>query len=378
MGSVPGLVVLAPGALAISEGSLHAPAKFVSGMSRYAELFPGEVWVLGRPGEVDRDNLGASVSPLADLPFGCRAATDLRSALATMRPDIAYLPLSAAHVGLRGVATTTIFSAEHDHRSWQSMASVHRPGWTDRLRMEVGYRRLERRLVRHVARADGVHCNGTIAWQAYARHSPSALRVYDSRVSDQVVRDAAGRARGLLSSPLRLGFSGRLTPIKGPDLAVGALRALERRGVDVTLDVYGDGPMRRELERTAGARARFHGELGFEQWCRRVPDEVDLMVLPHVQPDPSGTYLESAGLGIPVVGFDHEALVDLSRHGFAFATGERTADGLADLVTDLVADRAAVRAASAAGISFMTEHSFERDFAARIAHMLTVHQDRAR
>ena len=62
---MPHLVVLASSSLFFSEGQVHLPAKFESGMSKYAELFPGDVHVLARPAEApDLDNLGGQlVSP---------------------------------------------------------------------------------------------------------------------------------------------------------------------------------------------------------------------------------------------------------------------------------------------------------------------------
>lgn len=63
-------------------------------------------------------------------------------------------------------------------------------------------------------------------------------------------------------APLRLVHVGRLSREKSPHLAVATAVALHRRGVAVTLDVWGDGPHRDELEALAGdAPVRFGGHL---------------------------------------------------------------------------------------------------------------------
>ena len=71
----------------------------------------------------------------------------------------------------------------------------------------------------------------------------------------------------LISSPLRLVVCGRLAPDKGPLFAVGVLADLGRRGIDVRLDIAGDGPQRRALEeaaKQAGLTVSLHGWLDRE------------------------------------------------------------------------------------------------------------------
>jgi glycosyltransferase involved in cell wall biosynthesis len=58
-----------------------------------------------------------------------------------------------------------------------------------------------------------------------------------------------------------LAFAGRLTPAKALDVAFAALEQVD----GVTLLVAGDGELRGELERKAGARVRFLGPLGRER-----------------------------------------------------------------------------------------------------------------
>ena len=166
-----------------------------------------------------------------------------------------------------------------------------------------------------MARADGVQCNGQVAWLAYSGHSPAPLRMYDSRVRLADVQEARQPSEWHSGRTLRLGFSGRLIPIKGPEYAVEAYRMRVRAGIDVSLDMFGDGELRGRLEQEA-PDVRFHGSLDFAaQWCPTVASSIDLMVLPHVQSDPAGTYLESAGMGVPVIGFGNVAFDYLAEVG---------------------------------------------------------------
>lgn len=65
--------------------------------------------------------------------------------------------------------------------------------------------------------------------------------------------------------PLRVVFAGRLHQAKGVDRAVEAVLALRARGVQATLDVVGDGPLRSWVEDRCAADApeaiRLHGSL---------------------------------------------------------------------------------------------------------------------
>jgi len=241
----------------------------------------------------------------------------------------------------------------------------------DRLRAEIGFRRLTPRLERLVSRADGVQCNGQVAWLAYAGHSPAPLRTYDSRVRLADVHSARGRNESW--SPdrtLRLGFSGRMIPIKGPEYVVEAYRRLRGAGLDVSLAMFGDGELRTRLEEGA-PDVCFHGSLDFAtEWCPTVASSVDLMVLPHVQSDPAGTYLESAGMGVPVIGFDNVALDHLVEvGGFGWTSPPRRADLLARRIEQLMATPDELRRARSAGTKFMEDHCFEKDFGARVQHL---------
>lgn len=338
----------------------------------YADLWPGEVMVLGPPAETsDTSNLGAVTLDAHGLPYRVETTTDLVGGLGAVGADVALLPLDERFADLVGVAGRTVFAAEHTGRSRLEMLLVGSVPPLDRLRAEIGFRRLTPRLKRLVSRADGVQCNGQVAWLAYAGHSPAPLRMYDSRVRLADVHRARGTNEPWSAGrTLRLGFSGRLIPIKGPEYAIAAYRQLRAAGLDVSLEMFGDGELRGRLEQEA-PDVRFHGSLDFAtEWCPTVASSIDLMVLPHVQSDPAGTYLESAGMGVPVVGFDNVALDHLVEvAGLGWTSPPRRADLLAGRIQELMATPAELPRARDAGRAFMEDHCFEKDFGARVQHL---------
>ena len=372
---MPSLVVVAPGPLRVRDGQFWTDAKLLSGMRKYAELFPGEVSLLGTPAIVDDTaNLGGTAVDLDSIGFELTVAGDLREVLERQRHDVALLPLTP-HVGdLMNLAVKDVVAAEHTGSSRLSMALASPHSIVDRLRMELGFRRLGRRLADVVKSADGVQCNGEVAWRAYAPLSKSAVRVYDNRITPDLIDEAVARHRPYTGGRLRLGFTGRLMAIKGPEYAAGLPTMLAALGVDASLDVFGDGPNRQVIEKTSDERVRWHGAVFFpDEWCTRVVSCVDVMVLPHVQGDPSGSYLESAGMGIPVLGFDNAQLRSLVAEGsIGWTVPMRRIHALAGKAADLARHPEVIEAASAASFDFVRRHHFEADFANRVDHLVQV------
>ena len=225
-----------------------------------------------------------------------------------------------------------------------------------------------------VRRALGIQCNGYPAFERFGPLSTSPLLFFDTRLTADHVRLARETERSAPSSPFRLCFSGRLIDAKGPQHAVAVADRLTAAGVACTLDVIGVGPLGQELRRTAGPNVRFKDPMDFAQgWTTYVRDEVDLMVLPHTQGDPSGTYLEAAGSGVPVVGFDNVALAALVAHhglGVAVPLGDDAAlSAAAEAVLDDTAQWTNLREH---GLTFMAKHCYENEASRRVQHLVAV------
>lgn len=164
---------------------------------------------------------------------------------------------------------------------------------------------------------------------------------------------------------LRLAHVGRLSREKSPHLAVRTAVALHQRGVDVRLDVYGDGPHRDELEEIGrGAPVTFHGHVAGRRRLSELLGRADVAL----SVCPGETFglavLEALASGTPVVTADRggaRELVDRASGAWAAPDPEALADAVLR-----VADRPEeVRRAAARRRA--EEFSWDRTVAAMLA-----------
>jgi colanic acid/amylovoran biosynthesis glycosyltransferase len=105
--------------------------------------------------------------------------------------------------------------------------------------------------------------------------------------------------------PLRILTVGRLDPIKGYALLLEACRKLTDDGVDWSWDILGDGPLRRELERTAGEldiadRVRFHGFVAQDD-IQRFYNDADVLVVSSFMEGVPVVLMEAMAKGLAVI-----------------------------------------------------------------------------
>jgi glycosyltransferase involved in cell wall biosynthesis len=151
--------------------------------------------------------------------------------------------------------------------------------------------------------------------------------------------EAERRPRGAFT----VGYAGRLSPEKGLDTLVGAMRLL-RPPVDLL--VAGDGRLRTWLERTdlgAGRRLLLHAGVSHDAMASMYA-QMDLLVLPsHSTPTWTEQFgrvlVEALWCGTPVVGSSSGEIpwvIDGTAGGVTFAEGDSAA--LAATLEDLRAD----------------------------------------
>jgi len=128
----------------------------------------------------------------------------------------------------------------------------------------------------------------------------------------------AAPARAALEGPLQLLYVGRLSPRKGPQVAVAALRELVDRGVDARLTLLGsvfEGYEWFEAELRASvmaagldARVEF---LGFQPDVWPHLAGADVVLVPSVREEPFGnTAVEAVLAARPLVVSDHSGLLE--------------------------------------------------------------------
>lgn len=358
-------------------GRIEFSDKTLTGLAAIHERWPGRLTVVAP--DVDQDlagNLGVRSRAIDDLPYDVVVA-DARAALDALAPDVVQLNLDVREEALLRGPWASVIVAENSARERYRLAMSHLPV-AKTPRVAVGAVRQWRTFRAMVSRATAVQCNGWGAWETFSplarQHRVPALQYFDTRLPGSRVRAAkeALAARHDALAPRRLAFSGRLSAEKGPMSAIRASRTLDDHGYEHSLTVFGAGPQEAALRAEAGPSTHFAGSVDFDPtWMDLISGGIDLMVLPHTQGDPSGTYLEAAGLGVPTVGFANVALRGHEREGgFAWTVPMRDDDALAERILGLAEQPDAVRVAAARGIQFMENHCVERQFDDRVAHLL--------
>ncbi|MCX9190357.1 glycosyl transferase [Carbonactinospora thermoautotrophica] len=141
----------------------------------------------------------------------------------------------------------------------------------------------------------------------------------------------------------RLVYVGRLSAEKHPDLVLGAVRVLTRRGLAVRLDVLGDGPARERLEReTSDLPVVFHGHVGDRAEVAEKIGAADIALAPCPVESFGLSVLEALACGTPVVAAARGAAPELLTPGAGLAvppTDEGLADGVETVLTWPAEDR---------------------------------------
>jgi glycosyltransferase involved in cell wall biosynthesis len=381
------LVLPALDAYVDADGHAHATRKFVDGAQAYARAWPGPVTVVLQPTSRPSNNLdNVRIAPAA-LDFDFRVMSHRDERLHDLVREAAVV-LSAADYRqhhlvdwCRDAGVPIVLNTELTLRTrWQIARSegLSVPRLLRRLQWEAAE---ELRLRRSIRRAAGLQCAGTPTYEAYRHLNPRTLLYFDSRnQADRVVAEDRLEARlsELLraDSPLRMAFSGRLVSIKGVDQIPRLCRLLADRGVRFEFRLFGDGPLRAELEREAqrlglDGLLRIEGAVDYAtQLVPAIASSVDLFVCPHVQGDPSCTYIETLACGVPIVGYANEMWTGMLRSGVeGWVVPSRDVRALADQVAMLDKDRTRIVQAARAARAFAAQHTFERVFATRVEHL---------
>ncbi|MCV7470684.1 glycosyltransferase [Micrococcus luteus] len=298
--------------------------------------------------------------PPSDLPF---RVVEVRPDLADLRDhplDLVTGLLVPTSAPILDIGAPAILTTELTYRT---RLDIHRAEAPARVlpRMALGLARTELRFRSMVRRAAGVECNGPAATRTYARLARRSMSYRDHRLHRADVAAAARVPAWDGKRPLHVGFSGRHEAVKGPQFVVEVARRAYHTGLPVTFSIFGRGPLEQELRAAAPPTVRFRGFRDFRtEWVADVQNEIDVMMLPHLQGDPSCTYSESLGSGAPVLGFHNETLTPLVKeHGVGWAVRRGDTDALYDRLTHLLKHPDEVDAARKAGLALVGSEPFE-------------------
>ncbi len=117
--------------------------------------------------------------------------------------------------------------------------------------------------------------------------------------------------------PLRLGYIGRLTPLKGVPITLHILAELKKRGIDAELFIAGEGedvPLLRILSDKLDIKPkRTQFVANVSNWY----DSIDLLLVPSIR-EPLGLIsLEAAARGVPVIAAAVDGLPEVVKNGFS-------------------------------------------------------------
>jgi glycosyltransferase involved in cell wall biosynthesis len=153
----------------------------------------------------------------------------------------------------------------------------------------------------------------------------------------------AGPVRVRESGPLTVGFFGRLTPQKGPDLLLEAAAEVVTHLPHVTFCLFGAGEMeealRRQVEvRQLAAHVRLMGPCRRDEAVARLR-EVDVLAVPSRWEGCPYLVLEAFQAGVPVVAASVGGVPELIRNGqngvlIGEGSSETLCDGLLSLLRD--------------------------------------------
>lgn len=229
--------------------------------------------------------------------------------------------------------------------------------------------------IRDLRGAQSIHCNGYPIYEQTRRFHPNRLLYLDSRMSEEMVIESSRLEARLATLAAgrkpRILYSGRYEAMKGALDVVEVGLELFHRQVSFELDLFGKGAqlseMRSRIER-AGAQEtiRVHDAIAYPDLVERSHDS-DLFICCHVQDDPSCTYLEVSGSGLPIAGYDNRmwrSFASAAGNGVVTPIGKPQL--LAASIASLLADLPRLENYARKGRAFALDHCFEKEFDRRI------------
>jgi glycosyltransferase involved in cell wall biosynthesis len=371
-------------------GVLHVDRKFHTGMQEYARVL-GVPLLTVHP-EASAGQLSQTMDtiavPEAELGYRvmtlkCSAANrPLTEELARLRPEIARSqavyagPFSARAVvamcresGVPYIAlveynlkTTVVFAIAGVARRIEQARRAARA---------VHYYLTE--VVPFIRGAALVHCNGYPVFDEARWLNPRRLLYLDSRMPASMLIEEArleGRLAERRKRAPRLIFSGRFEPAKGALDVVEVAAHPSLRDVPCEFVLYGQGSQRAAMnrlveERGLLAKVEIHDPVPYPELVG-LSGDCDVFVCCHVQDDPSCTYLEAMGCGLPIVGYGNGMWKAMhADSGAGVVTKLGAPEDAAQALRMLLADGDRLDALSRRARSFAARHTFEQEFGKR-------------
>lgn len=374
----------------VVEGGVLLDKRFITGMTKYRQLWPGTLRCIIRHSPAFDPGVDPAFTDLRDpstLPFGVSiiegdaAIPDamLRGAAIVLGSGDDDRQTGLAHQ-CRRLGIPCYYGVEYTLATRLQIIAADRRDLWSRLKTTLWTLNYERRRRRSFAAAAGLQANGFPAFRAYAGRPGQDHLYLDTRLSIDAMAGPEDLERLVArldrQQPLRLLFTGRLERMKGAHHLLPLMQQLRARGVEAKLDIYGAGSLAPEI-RAAIVDGGFEDSvrmmptMDFDtEFVPRIKGAYDLFVCCHPQSDPSCTYIETLGCGIPIASFGNKAIIgllSLAEFGWIVPIGDIAE--MAVTIAGLSANRDAIATKAAAGLALARQYAFENVYAGRIAHL---------
>ncbi len=250
--------------------------------------------------------------------------------------------------------------------------------------------RTEVRRVSALKHSVGLQFNGYPAFLKYKKYQTNSVLYLDTRINQNDIPSEASFEisvdRVKTANKLRITYSGRLTRMKGSHFLVKLASELHRREIDFELNIYGSGDLFQYLGRDAQDNllqrcVKLHGSVDFRTVLMpEIQFNTDVFFAPHIQGDPSCTYLETLSLGVPILGFTNEAwkcLYEATDGHVGWLTGVGAIEECVKILMELSRDRSLIVAKKRTAFNFAKHITFESQFKKRIQQLKGVRPDGA-
>ncbi len=299
--------------------------------------------------EVTELAMRRGVSPFAD----CAALAGLVRCLRRVRPDLIHAHSAKAGALARAAGALCRVPVVYTPHAFPFLME----GGSRRCAFYRWTERQARRATAAVIVVSGEEETAALAL-GYARE-----RVV--RIPNGVASCVAGEIVVRDTVSLRIGFFGRLTRQKGPDLLLDAMQEVVIHLPHVQVVFHGDGVMAAELREQAAqgplaGHARFAG-LYAQSDAVSLLRGVDVVVLPSRWEGCPYVLLEAFGAGVPVVAAAVGGVTDLVRHGEnGLCVPPEDPEALGDALLTLLRDAALRRKLAERGRVTLTAFTLEQ------------------
>ena len=228
---------------------------------------------------------------------------------------------------------------------------AHEGSWRQRLRAGLTHRpmaQLERYLIR---RASLGLFHGRETFDSYARYCRNPQIVHDIHIKKDthISQDQLqAKCEAAMSGTLRIGYTGRLSPMKGPLDWLAVLKRCAEAGVDFQAIWLGDGSLIDEMKTTSeeqglSNRVSFPGFVSDRRKILNSLQSFQIFLFCHKTPESPRCLIEALAAGTPIVGYDDAFARDLiNSNGGGCLVPRNDTEALAQTVIRLADNRASL------------------------------------